>query len=137
MLSKVIFTLQVNLDSKERFLVLFLFTRFSLSGLSILIRWSQLETFIIGRPIPSSIRRKEVHRSASQGGGRPRPSTPILSFYRYYPYWTDFWKTNPKQSIQSIMIFKEFLGVTQTNFWKTHPNMDEFFRNKSSSCPGD
>ena len=33
------------------------------------------------------------------------------------------------------MIFKEFRAVTQTNLLKTHPNMDEFSRNRSSSCP--
>ena len=25
--------------------------------------------------------------------------------------------------------------MTQTNFWKSHPNMDKFSRNGSSSCP--
>ena len=28
----------------------------------------------------------------------------------------------------------EFRGVTQTDFWKFHPNMDEFSKNRSSSC---
>ena len=29
---------------------------------------------------------------------------------------------------------EEFRSVTQTDFWKTNPNMDEFSRNRSSSC---
>ena len=33
------------------------------------------------------------------------------------------------------MIFKEFRGATKTDFWKTHPIMDEFPRCRSSSSP--
>jgi len=33
------------------------------------------------------------------------------------------------------MIFTEFRGVTQADFWKTHPNIDEFSRNLPGSCP--
>jgi len=33
------------------------------------------------------------------------------------------------------MKFNKFRSMAQTDFWKTHPNMDEFSRNRSNSCP--
>jgi len=33
---------------------------------------------------------------------------------------------------QSVL---EFWGMTRTDFWKTHPTMDKFSKNRSSSCP--
>ena len=52
---------------------------------------------------------------------------PIVNF--------DFWKTHPKLNISLKIIFKDFRGVTQTDVWKTYPNMDQFSRNPTSSCP--
>ena len=37
--------------------------------------------------------------------------------------------------LENQLSILEFLGVTQTDFSKTHPNMDKFSRNRSSSCP--
>ena len=52
----------------------------------------------------------------------------------FNPYWkiSGSWarqisgKLIQNRAFSRKMIFKEFPGVTQTDFWKTHPNMDEF-----------
>ena len=51
------------------------------------------------------------------------------------PYWqiSGVWVGPiPGKLIQQSIL--EFWGITRANFWKTHPNMDEFSRNRSSSC---
>ena len=59
------------------------------------------------------------------------------------------WSFHPNYYIQIILsaharitignkrptLFTEFRGVTQADFWKTHPNIDEFSRNLPGSCP--
>ena len=51
------------------------------------------------------------------------------------PYWqiSGAW-ARPifEKLIQSSIL--EFWGVTQADFWKTHPNMDKFSKNRPSSC---
>ena len=69
--------------------------------------------------------------------------------------WTDFWKIHPivnfrisghdtgqflensskTENLVEKIIFSEFRGATQIDFWKTHPNMDQFSKNGSGSCP--
>ena len=41
-----------------------------------------------------------------------------------------------KGAFSRKMKLNKFRGVTLTDFWKTHPNLDEFSRNRSSSYPG-
>ena len=81
-----------------------------------------------------------------------KKALPLLTNFRGMS-WTDLWKTHPivnfimlehdtgrflenSSNIEHLVekcrnIFKEFRVVTQTNFWKTDPNMDEFSRNWS------
>ena len=46
-----------------------------------------------------------------------------------------FMENSYKRAFSRKMTFEEFRGVTQTDFWKSHPNMDEFSGNRSSLCP--
>jgi len=58
---------------------------------------------------------------------------------------TDLWNTNLIKIYEYLLInlhivgvslsFFQILGVTQADFWKTLPNLDEFSRYRSSSYP--
>ena len=61
---------------------------------------------------------------------------PKFSIFCFDPYWqiSGAWATSIYgKLIQSSIL--EFWGMTQADFWNTHLNMDEFSRNRSSSCP--
>ena len=45
------------------------------------------------------------------------------------------WNCLDKNNFTSYSYWQLFGGVSQIDFWKTYPNMDEFSKNRSSSCP--
>ena len=48
----------------------------------------------------------------------------LQSFFAFKNFWI-YGKPIQNIAFYRKLIFKEFWGVTQTDFWKTHPNMDE------------
>ena len=59
---------------------------------------------------------------------------PILEFVGMS--LTHFWKTHPKQSMKSRNHVSGISGLTEIDLWATDSILDEFSRYPSSSCPG-
>ena len=69
---------------------------------------------------------------------KSNPVSSISNLWKTHPtvnFWI-FGKLIQNRANSRKIIFDEFWGMTQTDVWKTYPNMVGFSRSRSSLCPG-